>query len=311
MTLDSQNHVYGRTMNPNKLSLTAGGSTGGEGALIRMRGSILGVCTDIAGSVRVPALCNGNYGLKPTSERIPFKGKTPPGRHGSPSPIFPTIGPQAQSIRDLELFMRNVINTDPWLLDSTVHSVPWRQADRPQGSLRFGFILEDPKRPLHPTALRVMTEAKDVLKKAGHEIVDIHVGGHSRNSVPSLYDSAVLAFKFFLLDPKKTPIQYIQEGEEPIIASLLACSFPENKDWTPTLEGLFDLIIQRNEIMDVYRDLWAGEFANGAVQQRLDAIILPPYQTTAPPHDLFGVPIYTVLANFLDVSLAYRTANVC
>jgi amidase len=301
MTLDSFNHVYGRTMNPNKLTLTAGGSTGGEGALIRMRGSLLGMCTDIAGSVRVPALCNGNYGLKPTSERIPFQGKTPPGRQGSPSPIFPVIGPQGHSIRDLELFMRVTIDTDPWLRDHTVHSVPWRRVEPPQRPLRLGFILEDPKRPLHPTALRAMTEAKDLLQKAGHEIIEIGVGGNSSKSVPSLYDSAVLAWRFFLLDPEKTPLKFILDGDEPIIDSLIACSFPENKAWNPTLEGLFEIMVERSNILDIYRSLWAGKTEQGVVEQRLDAIILPPYQAPAPLHDLFGVPIYTVLANFLDV----------
>ena len=49
MTADSENNVFGRVLNPNKLTLTAGGSSGGEGALIGMRGSILGVGTDIGG----------------------------------------------------------------------------------------------------------------------------------------------------------------------------------------------------------------------------------------------------------------------
>ena len=57
MTADSENNVFGRTLNPHKLSLTAGGSTGGEGALIACRGSLLGACTDVAGSARIPALC--------------------------------------------------------------------------------------------------------------------------------------------------------------------------------------------------------------------------------------------------------------
>lgn len=47
MTGDSDNNVFGRTLNPHKLKLGAGGSSGGEGALVAMRGSILGVGTDI------------------------------------------------------------------------------------------------------------------------------------------------------------------------------------------------------------------------------------------------------------------------
>ena len=47
MTADSDNNVFGRTVNPHNINLTAGGSTGGEGALIALRGSVLGVGTDI------------------------------------------------------------------------------------------------------------------------------------------------------------------------------------------------------------------------------------------------------------------------
>lgn len=99
MTADSENPLFSRVLNPHKLSLTAGGSTGGEGALLALRGSILGTGTDIAGSIRIPALCNGIYGFKPTSSRVPFAGITPPGREGSPSFILPSIGPEGHSIR--------------------------------------------------------------------------------------------------------------------------------------------------------------------------------------------------------------------
>lgn len=46
---ETYNHVFGRTLNPYNLSLTPGGSSGGEGALIAMHGSPLGVGTDIGG----------------------------------------------------------------------------------------------------------------------------------------------------------------------------------------------------------------------------------------------------------------------
>lgn len=49
MALDSHNNVFGRTINPAHPMLTAGGSSGGEGALMALRGSILGVGTDVGG----------------------------------------------------------------------------------------------------------------------------------------------------------------------------------------------------------------------------------------------------------------------
>jgi amidase len=43
------NHIFGRTTNPYNRKLTPGGSSGGEGALLAMKGSPLGVGTDIGG----------------------------------------------------------------------------------------------------------------------------------------------------------------------------------------------------------------------------------------------------------------------
>ena len=48
---ETYNHVFGRTTNPYNRYMTSGGSSGGEGALVAMRGSPLGVGTDIAGYV--------------------------------------------------------------------------------------------------------------------------------------------------------------------------------------------------------------------------------------------------------------------
>ena len=59
IALDSDNNVFGRVLNLRNRHVTAGGSGGGEGALIALRGSVLGVGTDIGGSIRIPAMCNG------------------------------------------------------------------------------------------------------------------------------------------------------------------------------------------------------------------------------------------------------------
>lgn len=60
------NNIFGRTLNPANRKLTSGGSSGGEGALIALKGSPLGVGSDIGGSIRIPAGFNGLYGLRPT-----------------------------------------------------------------------------------------------------------------------------------------------------------------------------------------------------------------------------------------------------
>jgi amidase len=52
MHLETDNNLYGVTVNAFNRNLTAGGSSGGEGALVGMRGSCLGIGTDIGGSIR-------------------------------------------------------------------------------------------------------------------------------------------------------------------------------------------------------------------------------------------------------------------
>ena len=45
------NNIFGRTTNPCNRSLTSGGSSGGEGALVSLKGSPIGVGSDIGGCV--------------------------------------------------------------------------------------------------------------------------------------------------------------------------------------------------------------------------------------------------------------------
>lgn len=46
------NNIVGFTLNPSNRLVSCGGSSGGEGALISMRGSPIGFGTDIGGSIR-------------------------------------------------------------------------------------------------------------------------------------------------------------------------------------------------------------------------------------------------------------------
>jgi fatty acid amide hydrolase 2 len=76
--IESTNRVYGRTSNPYDLRRTVGGSSGGEGAAVGMGGSPFGVASDIAGSIRIPALFCGVFGHKPSSGLVPNTGCYPP-----------------------------------------------------------------------------------------------------------------------------------------------------------------------------------------------------------------------------------------
>lgn len=56
MHLETSNNIYGTTIHFRDRKLTAGGSSGGEAALMAMHGSPLGIGGDIGGSIRVRPL---------------------------------------------------------------------------------------------------------------------------------------------------------------------------------------------------------------------------------------------------------------
>lgn len=74
MHLECSSNLYGATVNPYNTKLTSGGSSGGEGALLGLRGSCLGIGSDIGGSIRSPSANNGLFGLRPTTYRLPAIG---------------------------------------------------------------------------------------------------------------------------------------------------------------------------------------------------------------------------------------------
>uniref|UniRef100_A0A8R1I2E7 Amidase domain-containing protein n=1 Tax=Caenorhabditis japonica TaxID=281687 RepID=A0A8R1I2E7_CAEJA len=77
MWVEAINTVYGRSKNPYDARRMTGGSSGGEGALLGAAGSVVGVGSDIGGSIRMPSFFNGIFGLKPTPGVIPLEGHIP------------------------------------------------------------------------------------------------------------------------------------------------------------------------------------------------------------------------------------------
>ena len=77
MWMETHNRVYGRTSNPYDSSRIAGGSSGGEGALIGAGASPFGLGADVGGSIRFPAFFNGVFGHKPTPGIVPNTGQYP------------------------------------------------------------------------------------------------------------------------------------------------------------------------------------------------------------------------------------------
>ncbi|MCP9257950.1 Fatty-acid amide hydrolase 2 [Dirofilaria immitis] len=105
MWWESMNVVYGRTKNPYDSRRISGGSSGGEAALISAAGSVIGIGSDIAGSIRMPCYFNGIFGLKPTPGMIPLKGHLPH-MDGYRTEKMLLIGPMCRYAEDLSLLLK-------------------------------------------------------------------------------------------------------------------------------------------------------------------------------------------------------------
>lgn len=62
---ETSNRLFGITRNPYDLRRTAGGSSGGESALLSSAASLISLANDVGGSVRIPSTFCGVFGLKP------------------------------------------------------------------------------------------------------------------------------------------------------------------------------------------------------------------------------------------------------
>ena len=106
---ETVNPVFGRTNNPWNLKRTAGGSSGGEAAIIAAGGSPLGLGSDIAGSVRIPAAACGIVSLKPTGGRVDSSGHIPIAEDAVLD--WNTAGPMARRVEDLALALEVLSST--------------------------------------------------------------------------------------------------------------------------------------------------------------------------------------------------------
>jgi aspartyl-tRNA(Asn)/glutamyl-tRNA(Gln) amidotransferase subunit A len=98
---ETNSPATGITRNPWNLNHTPGGSSGGTAAAVAAGLGPIGVGTDGAGSVRIPAAFCGNVGLKPSFGRVPAYPLSPFGSVAH-------LGPHTMSVRDAAL-MTNVL----------------------------------------------------------------------------------------------------------------------------------------------------------------------------------------------------------
>lgn len=104
LSWETTNLVTGKTLNPYNFLRTSGGSSGGEAALIASGASVIGVASDVAGSIRVPAMYNGIFGHKPTPGYVSIDGHFPYATDKNFHKYL-VVGPIARYAEDLKLML--------------------------------------------------------------------------------------------------------------------------------------------------------------------------------------------------------------
>ncbi|KAL2270972.1 hypothetical protein VTJ83DRAFT_343 [Remersonia thermophila] len=323
LSFESANDVWGRCANPHHGAYSPGGSTGGESALLALGGRI-GVGSDVAGSVRVPAHFAGCYALRCSTGRWPKAGiaTSMPGQEGVPS----VYSPMARTLGDLAYFLRAVLgDMRPWEYDHSVHPIPWRReaeeawSGRPRAdAVRVGVLRTDGVVDPSPACLRALDAAADALRAQGCEVVDV------TGTAPDLYEALRLAALLLNSDGCQMYESFRRPGErldagaaqmrrlaglwaplrylyylwvryvrrDPVWAGLV-------RSWGP--QSAFEqwkLVAQR----EAYRARWFAWWK----EQGVDVILTPPNATPAVPHDGMRDAVsscgYTFLFNLLDYS---------
>ncbi|KAF5648559.1 general amidase [Fusarium sp. NRRL 52700] len=280
--------LWGRTLNPFNINLSSGGSTGGEAALIAMKGSVLGVGSDIGGSIRGPAAFCGIYGFKPTSYTMPMRGFD-----AMPFPaeltVLASTGPMCRSLRDMDLLMQCVLSSKPHLKDPRLVPIPWNGLKTPiTGRLKIGFVSDDGFIVPQPPVVKALAWAREQLCDPRYkdiiELKDFKV-----------FDSAGAWSKIKRM--------YWPDGGQPSRDAIQATGEPIHplsdwiwKDAEPLgMQTAVDMSLMRRE-----RDEFRWAFAKSWEEQDVDILIGPAFVGPASAHDTAFFWNYTSLYNLVD-----------
>lgn len=285
MHLESTSHM-GRTLNPYNLNLTSGGSSGGEGALNALRGSVLGLGSDIGGSIRCPAgFCN-IHGFKPTSYLLSNDGFLP-GGFAAELNILATGGPMCRSLRDVDLYMCIMRGANQHLRDPGVIPMPWTGlATELKTPLKLGIMMNDGHTTPHPPVTRALDWAKTQIQKSGlAEQFELkaytpHDSGRAHELVHQMYwpDGP---------GHMRDPIATSGEPELPLTTWGL-------RNIKKALDGT-EINAQRWT-----RNVFRQEFIADWNRQDVDFVLCPVFVGTACEHDTAKYWNYTSLWNFVD-----------
>jgi fatty acid amide hydrolase len=282
--IESSNPLYGRVMNPWDPERTAGGSSGGEAAIVAAFGSPLGIGSDIGGSVRCPAHYCGVSALKPTAHRLPPLGSINPEIAGQEA-IVDSAGLIARHVDDLALGLSIVSPGDP--------PVPLGDPEKVQlRGLKIGWYVDDGWAPASPAIRRAVEEAARALAALGCELNEFRV--------PEIEEAVRLYAGLLGADGLDSVRHLLGDSPVDLNVRVLLVVAGRGRRVRNRLAELAELAGQKKiahnlrafgridvgEYWQLLSDLRAYRRRFVAALGNLDALLCPPMPTPAIPHGL-------------------------
>ena len=285
------NRVYGRTQNAYDPSRVAGGSSGGEGAVIGAGGSPFGIGTDVGGSIRTPAFCNGVFGHKPSGGLVPGTGQFP--QYRGRLLRFNTTGPLARRAEDLMPLLRILAGPD----GQDEGCLPYELGDPDRvdlASLRVLVIEDDGRRPRVARALRhAQQRAAYALARRGARVEPVSVAAFAQSL--SIVGAAMVDADGTSLDETLGEGARMRLGREIVRLALRRSPFSYPPLFMLALERLARARprwvrrqVERGEALRAQLDDLLGE--DGVILYPSSRSVAPRHGPTAPLHfRFFGI----------------------
>jgi amidase len=161
----TESRLLGPARNPWNTERTTGGSSGGSAAAVAAGIVPMAHGNDGGGSIRIPASCNGLFGLKTTRARNPGPGYN----------ILSQDHAITRSVRDSAALLDATCGPDlgdPYWAPPPARPYVKELGVKP-GRLRIGFATETPTgMPLHPDCIAAVKDAAALCQELGHDVVE-------------------------------------------------------------------------------------------------------------------------------------------
>ncbi|KAK4498812.1 hypothetical protein PRZ48_009322 [Zasmidium cellare] len=289
---ETVNNVFGRSLNPHNRTLTPGGSSGGESALISLGGSYLGVGTD-GGSIRHPCSFTGLYGLRPSQGRVSYQNvqNTFVGQEA----VRSSAGPMCRSPDDIRLFMSSILAEKPWRLDPYCLPIAWREEEEVlPHQLCFGIASHDGFVSATPPLVRAIEIVKQKLLDAGHRVIEY---------IPhEMQQSRVLITKMWAADGGEEFQRDTDLSGEPLHPDLEAWLGHSANAPKPSVSDMWRVQNQRTMLAQKWSERWENTQSQSGTGRPIDGLIMPSLPSPAVKHDSSYPSHYGTLSPLLDLT---------